>query len=143
MAQLNPKMMEGSHSRFKITKGQNTGTKQGNRVLFFVLGIRYTRKMASRASFRRKPEPRNASFSATFALVTKGVPAPMPSGGLCRNDEVEQVGSFPYYFTPITSGQHERVRTPAFKTRLPCPSSYADGQEIGPVIDWGHPSGKG
>ncbi len=39
------------------------------------------------ASFRRKPEPRDVSLSATFTLATKGAPAPMPSGGLRRNDE--------------------------------------------------------
>jgi len=50
--------------------------------------------MASRASFRRKPEPRDVSFSATpiaiGALVSTGARAPMPSGGLRRNDEGEQ-----------------------------------------------------
>ena len=64
--------------------------------------------MAARASFRRKPEPRVVSFPATpiaiGALVKKGAPAPMPSGGLRRNDEVQQASRFPYYFTPIKSG---------------------------------------
>ena len=67
------------------------------------------------ASFRRKPDPKDVSLT-TYAPVTKGASSPIVSGGLRRNDEGERAGGLPHY---LRIDQHERGRTPGFKTRSP------------------------
>ena len=53
---------------------------------------------ATRASFRRKPKPRNLIFSSPIGHVTKGAFGfPLPRKG--RNDEVERAGRSLHYFT--------------------------------------------
>ena len=84
--------------------------------------------MASRASFRRKPEPRVVSYYATFALAWKGALAQMPSGGLRRNDQVEHAGRFSHYFILQRKDQDERERTLACKTRFPRGGTYTTGR---------------
>ena len=50
--------------------------------------------MASLRSFRRKPEPRDVSLSATSAPMGKA----RLDSGLRRNDEGEKADRFPHYF---------------------------------------------
>ena len=80
-------------------------------------------RMAYRPSFRRKPETRNVRCSPTpvaiGAIVTKCAPAPMPSGGLRRNDEGELAGRFPYDFT---SKSHSTIRNGRVQSRRDCPA---------------------
>ena len=52
---------------------------QGNRVKSLVSGIIRTTTVLYRASFRRKPEPRNVGFPAAFGIATSGAPRFRPA----------------------------------------------------------------